>query len=116
MGAIAPIPPTTSPICGSNSFAPGTEVLTPEGKVAIEELREGDMVVARDEDTGQSGVFPVTAVMKAESTNVRWFTLEAENGRSTRLGLTGGHPMFVVGKGWTHIVHSHSLFHLLDLP
>ncbi|MEP6016980.1 MAG: collagen-binding domain-containing protein [Paracoccaceae bacterium] len=108
MGALAPVPPTTCPICGSNSFAPGTEVLTPEGKVAIETLREGDMVVARDEDTGQSGIFPVTGVMKAQSSDLRWFTLEAENGRSTRLGLTGGHPMFVVGKGWTVADEVHS--------
>ncbi|MEO9515265.1 MAG: hypothetical protein ABJH45_22630 [Paracoccaceae bacterium] len=39
------------------------------------------MVVARDEDTDQSGIFPVTAVMKAQSSDLRWFTLEAENGR-----------------------------------
>ena len=47
-----------------------------------------------------SGIFPVSAVMKGESTALRWLTLADENSQPSRLGLTGGHPMFVVGQGW----------------
>ena len=102
MGAIAPVPPCTCGLGRKRSFAEGTEVLTPEGKVAIETLREGDMVVARNEETGVSGIFPVSAVMKGETTALRWLTLADANGETSRLGLTGGHPMFVVGAGWVH--------------
>jgi len=52
------------------SFPEGTEVLTPDGPVAIETLREGDLVIARNEDTGVSGVFPVTAVMGRQTGEV----------------------------------------------
>ena len=58
------------------------------------------MVIARNEETGVSGIFPVSAVMKGESTALRWLTLADANGETSRLGLTGGHPMFVVGAGW----------------
>ena len=102
MGAIAPVPPCTCGLGRKRSFAPGTEVLTPNGKVAIETLREGDMVVARNEETGQNGIFPVSAVMKGQATDMRWLTLADNTGRTSRLGLTGGHPMFVVGAGWVH--------------
>ena len=40
--------------------------------------------------------------MKGESTALRWLTLADANGETSRLGLTGGHPMFVVGAGWVH--------------
>ena len=38
--------------------------------MAIETLREGDLVIARNEDTGVSGVFPVTAVMGRQTGEV----------------------------------------------
>jgi hypothetical protein len=78
------------------SFAAGTEVLTPEGNVAIETLREGDLVVARNEETGQSGVFPVTAVMARQANDVLWLTLESANGETSRIGVTAEHPLFNV--------------------
>ncbi|WP_170833518.1 RHS repeat-associated core domain-containing protein [Litoreibacter albidus] len=88
-------------VSSGNSFPDGTEVLTPNGKVAIETLREGDLVLARNEDTGVSGVFPVTAVMSREAAGLMWITLENEAGKTSRLGVTSGHPMFVVEAGWT---------------
>ncbi|NSX56968.1 PKD domain-containing protein [Parasulfitobacter algicola] len=83
-----------------SSFVRGTEVLTPSGLVAIETLREGDLVVARDEETGQSLVSPVTAVMKRQATDVLWLTLEDGSGQVSRLGVTAEHPLFAVGAGW----------------
>lgn len=83
-----------------SSFPEGTEVLTPDGKVAIETLREGDMVVGRNEETGQSGVFPVTALMSRQATDVLWLTLENTKGETTRMGVTSEHPLFAVGQGW----------------
>lgn len=85
---------------GKNSFPEGTEVLTPQGKVAIEDLREGDLVIARDEETGVSGVFPVVAVMGRVAPEVLWLTLEDQEGQTTRMGVTSEHPLFTAGQGW----------------
>jgi len=85
---------------GKNSFPVGTEVLTPEGKVAIETLREGDMVLARNEDNGVSGIFPVTGLMSRQALDVLWLTLEKGSGETTRMGVTAKHPLFTVGQGW----------------
>ena len=84
-----------------NSFPAGTPVLTPDGPKAIESLREGDLVIARDEDSGVSGVFPVTALMLRTAPEVLWLTLENEVGETTRMGVTSEHPLFLVGDGWT---------------
>jgi hypothetical protein len=84
-----------------SSFPEGTEVLTPNGRVAIESLREGDLVIARDEDNGVSGVFPVTALISRTAAEVIWLTLENEAGQTTRMGVTSEHPLFVVDDGWT---------------
>ena len=97
------------PLCGckgggvgaGSSFVPGTEVLTPDGKVAIENLREGDLVVARHEVTGELGEFPITSLMAREAPGVIWLTLEDAAGKTSKLGVTDEHPLFVVGKGWT---------------
>ena len=75
-------------------------MLTPDGPVAIETLREGDLVVARNEETGVSGVFPVTAVMGRQASEVLWLTLENEAGEVTRMGVTPTHPLFIAGRGW----------------
>ena len=97
------------PLCGckgggvgaGSSFVPGTEVLTPDGKVAIEDLREGDLVVARHEVTGELGEFPITSLMAREAPGVIWLTLEDAAGKTSTLGVTDEHPLFVVGRGWT---------------
>ncbi|MEP5759844.1 MAG: polymorphic toxin-type HINT domain-containing protein [Litoreibacter sp.] len=85
---------------GTSSFPEGTEVLTPNGRVAIETLREGDLVVARNEDSDVSGVFPVTALMSRTSPGVLWLTLENKAGTTTRMGVTSKHPLFVTDDGW----------------
>ncbi|WP_415400631.1 RHS repeat-associated core domain-containing protein [Tateyamaria sp. SN3-11] len=85
---------------GLASFVAGTEVLTPQGRVAIETLREGDLVVARNEETGQTGVFPITALMSRTSPGALWLTLENAQGETSKLGVTSEHPLFVSGEGW----------------
>lgn len=58
------------------------------------------MVIARNEKTGQTGVFPVAALMTRMSPSMLWVTLENAQGDTSRLGVTSEHPMFVAGQGW----------------
>ncbi|WP_284166149.1 polymorphic toxin-type HINT domain-containing protein [Frigidibacter sp. SD6-1] len=81
-----------------SSFPEGTLVLTPSGKVRIEDLREGDLVVARNEETGQTGVFPVTAVMGRQATDLVRLTLEGPDGTASAMAVTAEHPLYVAGE------------------
>ena len=85
---------------GIASFASGTLVLTPQGRVAIETLRVGDAVIARDESTGQSGVFAVSALMSRTASEIIRLTIEDSPTTTSSIGVTSEHPIFVVGKGW----------------
>jgi hypothetical protein len=58
------------------------------------------MVIARNEDTGVSGVFPVTGLMAHQASEVLWLTLENEAGEVSRMGVTAAHPLFITGIGW----------------
>ncbi|WP_284166178.1 polymorphic toxin-type HINT domain-containing protein, partial [Frigidibacter sp. SD6-1] len=69
------------------------------GKVRIEDLREGDLVIARNEETGEVGPYPVAAIMGRQATDLVWLGLEA-SGQSSRLGVTAEHPLYVEGRGW----------------
>ena len=57
-------------------------------------------MIARNEDTGVSGVFPVTGLMAHQASEVLWLTLENEAGEVTRMGVTAAHPLFITGIGW----------------
>nr|WP_284166157.1 polymorphic toxin-type HINT domain-containing protein [Frigidibacter sp. SD6-1] len=81
-----------------SSFPEGTLVLTPEGKRKIEDLREGDLVIARNEETGQTGVFPVTAVMGRQATDLVRLTLEGPDGTVSAMAVTAEHPLYVAGE------------------
>ncbi len=74
---LATIPPNTGPtvpivygpsappagdVPGTCSFSADTEVATPDGPVAISDIELGDEVLAYNEDTGEVGTYPVTAL------------------------------------------------------
>lgn len=81
-------------------FLAGTEVLTPNGPVAIEELHEGDLIVAYDEETGRRTVAPVE--LRREETRQHYYEL---NGA---IGVTKEHPFAKLVDGeivWTRVEH-----------
>ena len=58
------------------------------------------MVIARNQDTGVSGVFPVTALMGRTAPSVLWLNLEGPDGTVSRLGVTSEHPMRAFQGDW----------------
>ncbi len=58
------------------------------------------MVVARNEDTGATGVFPVVGTSVRQATDILHLTLARMDGSTTVLGVTTAHPVFVQGAGW----------------
>ena len=77
-------------------FVAGTPIRTPEGSKAIEELKIGDLVLAKDEYNPEG---PVTAKAVLQ-TFVRTSPTLNVHARGFVIGTTAEHPFFVRGKGW----------------
>jgi len=82
--------------CGSGkcgmSFGAGTLVLTKEGLKPIEDVRVGELVAARNPDTGAIRWRPVLARMLREALQVMRLTVRDEAGRVETVVVTPNHP------------------------
>ena len=77
-------------------LAAGTPVWTSRGKVAIEQMQPGDMVLSQNEETGELDYKVVLrTTIRPEEQLIRVHT-----GQEAFL-VSGGHPFWVVGRGWT---------------
>ncbi|MFQ5734519.1 MAG: polymorphic toxin-type HINT domain-containing protein [Planctomycetaceae bacterium] len=76
-------------------LAAGTPVWTDRGPVAIDKVRVGDCVLAKNVETGELAYKPVlkTTVRRARP------LLKLDIGPRT-INVTGGHPFWISGKGW----------------
>ena len=84
---------------GQACFAAGVPLRTPDGSKPVEDFREGDLVLSRDEHdpTGPVEAKRVEAVFRR--TAPKW-GLRA--GQQT-IWTTPEHPFYVLGKGWTQV-------------
>lgn len=89
----APPPPPLPRV--SECFAAGTLVWTNTGKVAIDKLQVGDLVLSQDVDTGELNFKPVVSTSVRPPSELVKLRLDGEE-----FILTRGHPLFVVGQGW----------------
>ena len=79
-----------------NSFSADTPVLTAEGEVAISEIAVGDLVLAYNEETGETGYYTVTAVVAHVDPSIVELTIDGET-----LQTTAEHPFYVMaGAPW----------------
>jgi len=74
----------------------GTPVWTDRGPVAIEKVRIGDLVLSQEVETGELAYKPVLKTTVRPPVPL----LSLQIGTRT-VGVTGGHPFWVSGKGWT---------------
>jgi RHS repeat-associated protein len=76
-------------------FPAGTEVATADGQKLIEQIREGDLVWAQDDRTGEVSLKPVQRLF----VNVATALVVLQCGTNT-LEATSEHPLWVVDEGW----------------
>lgn len=87
-----------------NCFVAGTGVLTEDGLKSIEGIVVGDLVVSRDEVTGETSLRPVIALIAGAERQI-WEvvveTVDAEGAaRQETIGTTEEHPWRLVGGDW----------------
>lgn len=84
-------PPQTRREC----LAPGTEIWTQIGPVAVNLVEVGDMVLTQHQRTGELKFAPVLATSSRPPEKLLRLTVGSETVRAT-----GGHPFWVSGMGW----------------
>lgn len=92
-----PPPPTPfpPPLSSCECLVAGTPVWTDQGKVAIEKLKVGDLVLARDISTGELAYKPVLMTTIRPKKPLKLLTVVDEV-----LETTPGHLFWVSGEGW----------------
>ena len=82
---------------GSFCFIAGTKVLTDHGHKNIEDIEVGDLVLAYDEETGETAYKPVVQLFR--NTTKEWCTVSVRgnNGELYEITSTPGHKYFVPG-------------------
>lgn len=76
-------------------FNAGTPVWTDQGPIAIERIRIGDLVLARDVETGELAYKPVLLTTVRPKRQMTRFSAGSET-----IQATGGHLFWVSGSGW----------------
>ncbi|MCG8424650.1 MAG: Hint domain-containing protein, partial [Proteobacteria bacterium] len=84
-------------------FVAGTLVETEVGSLPIEQIREGDLVLARDEENGTVGYQRVSATFVREGIEIYELTVNAGCGATELLETTAEHPFWVVDRGWVDV-------------
>ncbi|MCP4347874.1 MAG: hypothetical protein GY795_20415 [Desulfobacterales bacterium] len=85
-------------------FVAGTLIHTIEGLQPIEDIRPGDIVLSKDEETGETGWRRVTKISVTPEQPIFELTVEGENGSFEKLDTTGEHPFWLKNQGWTDAI------------
>lgn len=81
-------------------FSSDTPVMTASGPQPISELRPGDLVLSKDEQTGETALRSVVQVFVTPERPLMALTIQTELGQTETLRLTDSHPMYAKGKGF----------------
>ena len=81
-------------------FVAGTLVSTEHGLQKIEDIKVGDLVWSRDEETGEIALKPVIDFIDKHDRIIWEVRLSGLNGASELFETTDEHPWWVAGQGW----------------
>ena len=91
-------------ICtGGSCFGAGTPVVTPDGERPIESIAAGDLVMARDPETGETAPRRVERLLVTRDREVLELGIERGDGASERLVVTPEHPFWREGRGFVPV-------------
>ncbi|WP_159887522.1 polymorphic toxin-type HINT domain-containing protein [Paenibacillus puerhi] len=79
-----------------NCFTADTKILTDKGDKRIEDIQIGDLVLSREESTGEKAYKEVLQVFQKISDSIYLIYI----GNQTTIEATGNHPFWVEDKGW----------------
>lgn len=85
---------------GGCSFAPETLVITKDGYKPIVDIRVGDVVLSKNDETGELAWREVTDTFKDWHKATLSVTYSDAEGNSETLVTTDEHPFYVLTKGW----------------
>jgi hypothetical protein len=88
-------PPPSVTIRYNECLAAGTPIWTETGPIAVDQIKVGDLVLAKNPRTGELKFAPVLATTTRPPELLFKLKLKNETVRAT-----GGHPFWVSGKGW----------------
>lgn len=88
-------PYSTEQPCPLNCFVEGTLVLTDKGHVPVEEIKIGDLVLAKNDETGSIDYKKVVKTFNRETKEIYSLFIGEEE-----ISVTGEHPFWVEGEGW----------------
>lgn len=87
-----------------NCFVEGTEVQTQDGFRPIEQVQVGDLVLARDENTGETAYKPIVALIAGSEREIWEVTVETTDAqghlRREPIGTTDEHPWRTIDGRW----------------
>ncbi|MDJ0757038.1 MAG: polymorphic toxin-type HINT domain-containing protein [Ardenticatenaceae bacterium] len=86
--------------CLTNSFAAGTIVMTDQGPVPIQEIEVGTMVLAYNEETGETGNYSVTHLISHIDMGVIYLTISGEV-----IVTTANHPFHTSSGEWVDAIN-----------
>lgn len=81
-------------------FVAGTLVETEDGLRPNEEIQVGDLVWAREEETGEEALKPVLGLIRLHDRIIWDLETVSETGQVQTFGTTDDHPWWVEGHGW----------------
>ena len=85
---------------GRCCFVAGTLVETEDGLRPIENIAVGDLVLARDEETGEEAYKPVLGLIRLHDRIIWDLETISETGEAHTFRTTDDHPWWVDGHGW----------------
>ncbi|QHH96412.1 polymorphic toxin-type HINT domain-containing protein [Acinetobacter dispersus] len=98
--------------CGC--FDDDTPVLTKDGYKRIVEINEGDLVLARHEETGEIAYKPVKRVFVVPNRRIYLLKTLDQEGKENTIEVSDDHPFWVVDKKWVESINLKEGDQLLD--
>jgi hypothetical protein len=89
----------------SNFTADTTVMLCDGTSKSISEIEEGDLVLTRNEETGELSCWPAVSPYSSPNRALIDVELVDDRGNVELLETTFDHPFFVLGEGWVRVEH-----------